>query len=105
MTFVPPAAGPTGVAAPTGVRVAFAVGRAAGGAVARNRLRRRLRAVVDDLARGGVGLPNGTYLVSARAEAQALTPFELRDAVATAVTAATAPTPSAPTHGAEQVGR
>src|SRR4051794_7109137 len=40
------------------VRVAFAVGRRVGGAVARNRLRRRLRAVC-----AGLSLAPGDYLV------------------------------------------
>ena len=40
-------------------RVAFAIGRRVGGAVVRNRLRRRLRA----LARGSA-LPGGVWLVS-----------------------------------------
>jgi ribonuclease P protein component len=65
-------------------RVAFAIGRPVGGAVERNRLRRRLRAAVDDLARRG-DVPPGTYLVTARAEALALTPAELRSAVALSV--------------------
>ncbi len=43
-------------------RVAFAIGRKVGGAVERNRLRRRLRALLRDPARP---LPPGTYLVAA----------------------------------------
>lgn len=42
-------------------RVAFAIGRAFGSAVARNRLRRRLRALL-----AGAQLPPGWYLVGAR---------------------------------------
>ena len=100
MIFVPAVSDPRssgdttgpGPGAPVAARVGFAVGRSAGGAVARNRLRRRLRAVVADLARADDGLlPAGTYLVSARSEAAALTPTELRDTVTAAVRAATAP--------------
>ncbi len=43
-------------------RVAFAVGRRAGGAVVRNRVRRRLRA---HLSSSSFALPPGTYLISA----------------------------------------
>ena len=49
-------------------RVAFAIGRAAGGAVARNRIRRRLRAALQELLVQD-RLPAGTYLVSGTAEA------------------------------------
>jgi ribonuclease P protein component len=45
--------------------VAYAVGRPIGGAVIRNRVRRRLRALVAELARQG-GLPSGHYLIAAR---------------------------------------
>lgn len=48
-------------------RVAFAIGRAAGGAVVRNRIRRRLRAALQELLADG-RLPAGTYLVSGTAE-------------------------------------
>ena len=48
-------------------RVAFAVGRTTGGAVLRNRIRRRLRAALRELRASG-RLPGGTYLVGARAE-------------------------------------
>ena len=53
--------------------VAFAVGKPVGPAVARNRLRRRLRAVIAD-----AGPPPGTYLVTARPEAATLSDQELR---------------------------
>ena len=46
------------------VRVAYAIGKKVGGAVVRNRLRRRLRALVADAARGGQLAP-GAYLVGA----------------------------------------
>jgi ribonuclease P protein component len=61
-------------------RVAYAVPRAVGGAVARNRLRRRLRAVVCDLEPDL--LPGGAYLVGAGAAAVSATPTELRDTLA-----------------------
>lgn len=47
-------------------QVAFAVGRHTGSAVVRNRIRRRLRAVLRDLAGEG-RLPAGPLLVSAAA--------------------------------------
>ena len=53
--------------------VAFAIGRAVGGAVERNRLRRRMRAVLAEL-----DLAPGTYLVSAGPAATRLSPAELR---------------------------
>jgi len=55
----------TPVGAPA--RVAFTVSRTAGGAVARNRIRRRLRAATRELARAG-SLPEGAYLIGASAE-------------------------------------
>lgn len=53
--------------------VAFAIGRPVGPAVARNRLRRRLRAVIADAAPAP-----GTYLVSAGPAAKTLSDQELR---------------------------
>jgi ribonuclease P protein component len=47
-------------------RVAFAIGRRLGTAVARNRLRRRLRALLADRA---TELPPGLYLIGARPSA------------------------------------
>jgi len=49
---------------PTPPRVALAVGRGAGGAVVRNRVRRRLRAALRELLVAG-RLPAGAYLVGA----------------------------------------
>lgn len=61
-----PTGGPESAGDP--VRVAYAIGRAVGGAVVRNRLRRRLRAVVGDLDRTGA-IPPGLYLVGAASSA------------------------------------
>lgn len=60
--------------------LAFAIGRAVGPAVVRNRLRRRLRAIFTELA--GELLP-GTYLVNAAPAAAALDYGELRRIVST----------------------
>lgn len=64
------------------VRVAYAVGRRAGGAVQRNRLRRRLRAVISEL---GGRLRSGAYLVSAGSEAKFVPFAELRSKLAKAI--------------------
>lgn len=58
------------------VRVAYAVGRRLGGAVARNRLRRQLRAVMRSRHVEG-GLPAGSYLVTASPGAEQLSFGEL----------------------------
>lgn len=55
--------------------VAYAIGRAVGGAVERNRLRRRLRPIMSDLA---PSLPPGWYLVGARPRAGDCTSAALR---------------------------
>ena len=63
-------------------RVAYAVGRRVGNAVARNRLRRRLRAVVAEVT----GLAPGAYLIGAGPEASELSYEELKREVAAAMT-------------------
>jgi ribonuclease P protein component len=67
--------------------VAYALPRAVGRAVERNRLRRRLRALVlelhDDLA------PGGRYLVSVGPAAMSTSPSELRAALRTVLMGAT----------------
>lgn len=65
-------------------QVAYAIGRKAGGAVVRNRLRRRLRAIVAEL---GPTLPVGAYLLSGTAEATNLSFDELRTVVGQAMQA------------------
>lgn len=81
MTWVPGESG-------TPPRVAYAVGRSAGGAVDRNRLRRRLRAVVAGLA---PELAPGAYLLAAGPEAAALDPEEMTTTVSTALAALSRP--------------
>ena len=61
-------------------RVAYAIPRSVGGAVERNRLRRRLRATVRDLE---PELRPGAYLVGAGASVMSTTPAELRESLAT----------------------
>jgi ribonuclease P protein component len=46
-----------------GPRVAYAIPRRAGTAVARNRVRRQCRAALDEVARHRGGLPSGAYLI------------------------------------------
>lgn len=72
ITRLGPAAGGSPVPA-----VAFAIGRPVGTAVDRNRLRRRLRAVLAEL-----DLAPGTYLIGAGPAASTLSHQELRDFVA-----------------------
>lgn len=70
-------------------RVGFAIGRSLGGAVQRNRLRRRTRAVMQDLTRREPGaLPCGSYLVRLSPAASPLPFTELQRHVRTAVTRA-----------------
>ena len=57
------------------VRVAYAIGRTVGTAVTRNRLRRRLRSIVAELA---PELRPGTYLISADPSAATLDHGDLR---------------------------
>ena len=71
------------------VRVAYAIGRTVGGAVVRNRLRRRLRAMIVEVATAGA-VPPGLYLVGATAAAVAEPSDRLRDHLARAVGGAAA---------------
>ena len=65
--------------------VAFAIGRAVGPAVVRNRIRRRLRAALTELAPAP-----GTYLVSVEPAAARRSYAELRDDLAAAFAQLTA---------------
>jgi ribonuclease P protein component len=66
--------------------VAYSIRRQAGGAVVRNRLRRRERAIVTQLARE---LPAGAYVVSSDASATTLGFEELKVAMSRALQKAT----------------
>lgn len=84
VTYAPLA--PGAAAAPP--RVAFAIGKGCGGAVERNRIRRRLRAALRTVQAEG-GLPSGTYLLGGREELRSLPWPALVSAVAAAVADAT----------------
>ncbi len=77
LAFVPAATVPA-AAAPAQPCVAFAIGRAVGSAVVRNRLRRRLRDELAGLARAG-RLPAGAYLVALSPAAAAVDGPTLRE--------------------------
>jgi ribonuclease P protein component len=62
--------------------VAFAIGKNVAGAVGRNRLRRRLRAVMDELQ---PNLANGIYLIKCDFSAKDLTYEQLRTTLRTAL--------------------
>lgn len=66
--------GPAGEDAPP-ARVGFTASKKVGGAVARNRAKRRLRAVAD-LALPELGRAGWDYVLIARADATAAAPFE-----------------------------
>jgi ribonuclease P protein component len=66
-------------------RVAYAIPRRTGGAVVRNRLRRRLRAAVDQVADD---MTPGAYLISPDASAVTMDFNELIDSVRRSVRAA-----------------
>lgn len=73
----------------SGARVAYSVGRHVGSAVARNRVRRRLRAVVRELDSRARGLAAGAYLVIAGAQAADAGYAELRGSLTAACDAVT----------------
>ena len=64
----------------TRARVAYAIGRGVGTAVTRNRLRRRLRAIVASAEAAGALAP-GAYVIGVTAEAPAMTYADLERAV------------------------
>lgn len=78
-----------------GVRVAYAVGRKVGGAVVRNRVRRRLREVIREER---LRLQPGAYLVGSGAEAAGLSYGELKATVCEALNALEGPRPTARGH-------
>ena len=88
VTWLPPAR-PTGSEPPA---VAFAIGKTVGGAVVRNRVRRRLRAGLRELCAAG-RLPQGSYLVGGTAGLVDLPWPELQHTLAAAVTTVTAGEP------------
>ena len=64
------------------LQVAYAVGKRVGTAVIRNRVRRRIRGVLVELARSGeLGVPGGALLISPGPEVVRRTPDELRNDV------------------------
>lgn len=77
-------------------RVAYAISRRAGGAVVRNRIRRRLRAIIREV---GVQLRPGAYLFGATAAAASLPYGDLRATVCQALAALHRPTNVQPSRG------
>jgi ribonuclease P protein component len=80
VTWLPPEV----ASPPTPPRAGFAVGKAAGGAVLRNRVRRRLRAVLRQLATEG-RLPAGSYLLGGSAALATMRWTELVELVAATI--------------------
>ena len=78
MTYLPSRVPEANVCSPA---IGYAVPRAVGSAVVRNRLRRRLRAAAGELVAAG-RWPSGDYLVGASPAATARTYAELRDTLA-----------------------
>lgn len=79
--------GPASDSAPVPPRVAFAIGTRIGGAVVRNRIRRRLRSALREIHRQG-GLPEGSFLLSGDARLATLPWSELVTLTAELVTQA-----------------
>jgi len=70
-------------------RVAYAIPRIVGPAVVRNRIRRRLRALVVDLDRRPQGVPAGDYLIRVSPGAAGSSHDELRRDLTGAIDAMT----------------
>lgn len=85
VTYLPP--GPRA----SSTRVAYGISRKVGGAVVRNRTRRRLRSIVHDLDRSPDGLRPGTYLLTTRPDVVDLDYRRLAGLVADACTASSRP--------------
>lgn len=68
-------------------RVAYAIPRTVGPAVVRNRIRRRLRAILVERDRQPGGVPRGDYLVRVSPEVATLSYAELERLVAEALDA------------------
>jgi len=83
-------------------RVAYAVGRSAGGAVVRNRIRRRLRSVSRE---AGPLLRPGAYLVGAHAGVSSLSYRELRATVCEALATLATKEPTTPPERPATVAR
>lgn len=66
---------------PAGIRVAYAIPKRVGGAVVRNRVKRRLRAVVAELAADSDLVPVGALLISVGPDVDRRSPQELRNDV------------------------
>jgi ribonuclease P protein component len=73
-------------------QVGYAIGRQCGGAVVRNRLRRRAREVVREQA---PSLPRGTYLVRLTPDAVSVAPAQFRSDLVTALQRAGRSAPTA----------
>ncbi len=89
VAFVPPPPG----AGSAFAQVGYAIGRHCGNAVARNRLRRRLRAAVAEVA---AGLPAGAYLLGTRPESATMPYLDLVATVRQAMVAAAGPAAPGP---------
>ena len=85
VTYLPPEPGSTST------RVAYGISRKVGGAVVRNRTRRRLRSIVHELDKRPDGLRPGTYLLTTRPDVVDLDYRRLADLVADACAASSRP--------------
>ena len=65
--------------------MAYAIPRTVGSAVVRNRIRRRLRAIIVDLDRRMQGIPTGDYLVRVSSGASKLSYDEMKQYLTEAI--------------------